>query len=145
MPGSGIYYVNKIVFDDGSETSSAKGIPQVFEYTLNYSDFSDAALTDYVDIIEDFKHIVSISLKPSVSFAGTGITELKSFIGIPSAPYFVASEWDLLASVSDSNYQLVSDVALDGNTPLRVTLESVGANLDQLTQGQIVLTIKYYN
>lgn len=145
MPGSGTYYVNKIVFDDGSEASSAKGIPQVFEYTLNYSDFSAPALTDYVDVIEDFKNIVFISLKPNISFVGSGITELRSFIGVPSDPYSIASEWDLLAPVSDSNYQLVSGVAMDGSTPLRITLESVGANLNQLTQGQITLTVRYYS
>jgi hypothetical protein len=145
MPGSGTYYVNKIVFDDGSETASVFGVPKVYQYTFNFSDFSEPSLTDYIDIIEDFRQIVSIELKPTIAFSGTGVTELKSFIGTPSDPYFISSEWDLLAPVSDSNYQIATDVFLDGSTPIRVSLESVGANLDQLSQGQIMITIKYYS
>lgn len=143
MAGSGIQYINRIIFDDSSETNSVKGLPKVAIYEITYDMLSEVALTTYIDIPVDYDELVSIEIRPKVAFVGTGITELVSFLGDDMNTYSIASEHNLLAAVSPSNYQRTVGVNLD-STILRLTVDSVGANLDQLTVGSFDLVIKYF-
>lgn len=142
MAGSGTNYINRIIFDDGSETNSVKGLPKVAEYEITYNMLSDTGLTTYIDIPVDYNEILSIEIRPKIVFVGTGITELVSFLGDDNNAYSISSEHNLLAAVAPGNYQRTVSINLDSTT-LRLTVEAVGANLDQLTSGSFDLIIKY--
>lgn len=125
--------------------------------TVNYTDFSTAGLTRTVDILNpgevNYKVLAS-SVVVITPFAGTGVTNLNMELGFHvsggGAEGALVASYDILpyafAQSRDQNNftNIVPTGLVTGvSIPVAVTATAVGANLDQLTAGQLQVMITY--
>lgn len=116
-------------------------------YTIGFADISTAALTNTFNLLNVPAGAIveNIILKVDTAFVGTGITVLESEIGYTGAPAATNPAWDLLDTVSDTNFQNsnVNSPLSFAAVQLQATFTATGANLDQLTDGSMTVRIKY--
>jgi (2Fe-2S) ferredoxin len=119
----------------------------IADYTINYTDISTAALTNFFNLLNLPAGAIleNVIVKSNTAFVGTGISILSSEVGIVGNTSAVNTSFDMLASVTSTNFQNSNfNSPLDFNAvQLIATFTAVGANLDQLTAGQVLVRIKY--
>jgi len=123
------------------EVSLTGGISWI-KITKTYSEFSTAATTNTIDLYTlPAKGVLhNTFIKHSSQFQGGGITEYTVSVGITGNLQKYALKTDVFQSVGDQNYgQYVYGAIEDfGNTvTMKITAESVGANLNAATQGSV--------
>jgi len=117
-------------------------------FSFPHTDFTGfAALTGDIEIASLVAKglIEQIVVKHTTLFVGSGITSLKADVGITGDLTRYLALFDLLAAVADTTFnQSISNELHDFGavTSLRLQLTAVGANLDQLTDGDVDVYIK---
>jgi len=129
----------------GGAGSSANA-PQTF--TFDYTALQTGAL---VNTIEAFslagRSIIEyVGIKTTTAFAGTGITDLGLEIGLASDPDKYLESYDGIAPVGDSNSSFGSTFygpeSFASATSIKLKATAIGANLDQLSQGEVEIYVK---
>jgi len=119
----------------------------IADYTINYTDISTAALTNTANLLNLPAGAIleSVTVKSNTAFVGTGITDLGIEVGFTGTPTGIATSFDILAAVTDTNFQnsnFNSPISFSA-IQLLATFTAIGANLDQLTAGQVLVRVKY--
>lgn len=104
--------------------------------------FSAAALTNQVPLFQlDKKCILhGIRIKHSVSFAGGGISAYTVSVGDISNAARFASAFDVFQAASPTAFELSDNFYMENDSvavQIYATATSVGANLNQATQGLV--------
>lgn len=111
------------------------------EYTFPYSAFSAGALVQSLAVASITGRVISqVEVKHSVAFVGTGVTAVVTRVGISGEEDRYSTDFDVASVVAVSNFKR-SILHLQEDASVTITLESVGANLDQLTAGSITVRI----
>lgn len=118
------------------------------KYTIGHAALQAAALTNNATLLTlPIRGVVTgILMKTSTAFAGTGITAYTLSVGIAGSEEKYLPDYDALAAASGGNYT-VSSVATGGEDfaateAIKVFATSVGANLNQSTQGSVDIWVK---
>ena len=114
------------------------------KYTLPYTSFQIAALTNSVPVITLQPRTVVMAglLKQSVTFVGSGISALGITLGVSGNTAKYAISLNALGTVSDSSFSTLTGAIndLQGFTTgvsLLATATALGANLSALTAGSL--------
>ena len=116
------------------------------KYLVNYSDLSSGLTINDVELFSlTGKGIIrSVIISHNTQFQGPGLTSLKANVGLTGDLKRYSSDFEATAVPGDGVYQIVdysdfpSKIAA---TSVRVSAESTGCNLNQLTQGQLEIQI----
>lgn len=128
--GGRVYYQSEIQFGTVATNAGA---------SLTYSDYVK-------DFIPTSARINNIAIQLNASFAGTGITSLLLDIGTSTNPTAYYTGYDLMQAASNTSF---IDIAINSiqnigvNTDIYLTFTAVGANLDQLTNGDFFFKATY--
>lgn len=112
------------------------------KYTNAHTAFQTAATTNEIELVSlpANEVMVGILIKHSVLFAGTGITDYNISVGLSGETDRWVFKFDVTQAVADSAQDSVMFLYLgsvSSTTSIRITAESVGANLDQSTAGSV--------
>lgn len=119
--------------------------PAWFAFTFDHEDFQDASLARNIEAyslgIAAVLH--GLILRPTIAFAGTGITAYTLSVGLAGDLERYTSQFDMMAAVSNTNFLNSGPVMEARNmgavTSIRLSAVSEGANLDQSTAGALTL------
>lgn len=137
----------------GSGFSAA--IPAVSTYLKKveigvlYTDFATAGLTKSNTLfsLPAGGIVVFIRLKPIAVFTGVGVTSFFLSVGIAGGIQDLMTEYSLLGlGVADDEYsESFSAQSFNYNNPVNILISarSVGANLDQMSQGNAIIELYY--
>lgn len=120
------------------------GSPVLKEVTLAYGDFSAAGLTNTINalLLPAKSVVMAVKGRVGTAFAGSGISALAFNVGITGTDDKYISALDGTSAGNDSD--LTGSVEADSSTTQTVVkATATGANLDQLTQGSLVVSILY--
>ena len=143
---NGLFGWVDLVYDGTKFVNMSESTASVTHWTpvdFDYTDFQTAALTNTVTIytLADGEEFTSIRAIPTVSMAGTGITDVKISVGLAAAPEKYIPDFDA-DQTADSFYESSFDDEMFGTpTAIIATITAVGANLDQLSAGDITFKI----
>lgn len=112
--------------------------------TLNYSDVgiflnSRNAVVDFLDLPAG-AILRGIAVRTMVAFAGPGISDVTCQIGIGSSFGQFINSYDLASAPADQNFQNSGEAYIGSwanTTAIYASLAASGANLNQLTSGQL--------
>lgn len=112
------------------------------KYTVSHADLQAAALTNDIELfsLPAKAAIHNVVIKHSVAFAGTGITAYDLSVGIASNLDKYSSAFDVFQAAGSSVGQATAAFDFEdfvSSTSIRVAATSVGANLDQSTDGSV--------
>lgn len=117
--------------------------------TINYNDapFLVAALAanEAAVAVPTGFAIDEARIQLATSFAGTGITTLTCTVGVASNEALVMRQFDLLQTTAGPCKDTISSsisFSSAGNTSVKIYLTAAGANLDQLSAGQVKLEVR---
>jgi len=116
--------------------------------TIPYTAFAAAALTSTIDLgvtVPILGVVEAFCVKHSAAFTGGAVSAVTLDIGITGVEDKYASAIDVFQAIGDDVFTAgqVADVPnFAGTTALRIRATSVGANLDQLSQGSVDVWIK---
>lgn len=111
------------------------------EYIFPYSAFSTAALTNSLAVTSVTGRVISqVEVKHSTAFVGTGVTAVSARIGIAGEQDRYSTDFDIVSAVAPDNFKRTI-LNLQEDAAIIITLESEGANLDQLSAGDVVVRL----
>ena len=118
---------------------------------IDYSELSAAALSNTIIIknsIPPTARVMNVLVVPEIQFDSVGdiVTALTADVGISGSPSEFVNAFDILSAPSSTNFVDTAYNSLVLNnigTALRLKVDSVGANLDQLTAGQLKVAMTY--
>jgi len=116
-------------------------VPACKKYTVNESALTAAAGTED-EVLFNLPargKLVGINVKTSTAFAGAGITAVTVSIGDSSSPTFYTSNYDVLAAVSDTNFQdtqMFKSSTMAARDVL-MRFNCTGANCNAMTAGGV--------
>lgn len=122
--------------------TTAESVQSMISVTMSYVAFQTAATTSTVlaHTLPANRSLFALITKHSQSFTGAGITTVSVDVGITGAPTQFINAFNVsqatAASAQDSSLVLFYPAAATG---INVRIKSVGANLNALTQGSLVL------
>lgn len=165
-PDTSLHVAGSVKIVDGSEglekvlTSDANGLAtwaapvvKTLKFTKTYADFSAAALTNTINLVVLPAGSVVLTAKAKHSAAFTGGTVSDTTVDVGDSDYSAAAN-ELINALNVFNAPADSPTgqkASPGNslgntlttTQLTATVTTVGANIDQLTQGSVDIWISY--
>jgi hypothetical protein len=116
-------------------------IPTWMKFSVVHTQFQVAALTTDIELyaMPATGIIGAAVMKPTIAWAGTGITEYFLSLGLTANLQKYMGYFSVTPAVS-ATYQLVSQILNDvpnftAATSIRIAAQSVGANLNQSTAG----------
>lgn len=118
----------------------------VTKYSLDYTDFSTAGLTNSIELLSlPAKGIIKAGIiKHSTAFSGGSISAYTVSVGITGTLEKHIPAFNVFQSVGGSAFAIYSlfDIeSFSAATSIKVTATSVGANLDQATAGAVDIWI----
>ena len=125
-------------FDSGSGGSATS--PTWQEYTINYTDFTAAAMVENIELanLPADTVIHGVQIKPTTSFGGGGISGYDLSVGLAGDFERFASDFDVTTAVTATNHQdsLVYDTPdTVSSVSVRIRATSTGVNLNNATGG----------
>lgn len=127
----------------GGVLAASNAVPFWRKYTVTHSQFQAAGMSNSVElfVLPAGGIVHAVKIKPSILFAGTGITDYKVSVGITGNLTKYAAAFDVDAAVSDTNFQLSTTVGGEthaaAGTSIKAAATTTGANLDQSTAGSV--------
>jgi hypothetical protein len=121
--------------------NSATGLSWL-KFTVSHTALQAAALTNDIALysLPAGGNLHGVKMKASTAFAGTAISGYSCSVGLSGDTQRYASNFDVLAAVAATNF-LISDVTDSrdngSSVSIRIAAVSVGANLNQSTQGVV--------
>lgn len=112
----------------------------------SYTDFSTAALTNTIDLfpLPAKTQVSNTFIKHDSQFLGAGITGYTVKCGVVGSLQKLAIPFDVTQVVSDTtarNHTYGGAFDMANTTLLKITADSLGANLDQATNGVVQIQI----
>lgn len=117
------------------------------KYTVTHTQLQAAALTNDIELLSlpAYGVIEALLLKHSIQFAGSGITAYAVGVGITGDLERYAGPFNVLQAVGNAAHEVSNVKAIEsvtGATSIRLSAESVGANLDQSTAGSLDIWLR---
>ena len=116
------------------------------KYDLDYTDFSAASLNNDIALFilgaKEFIHEIVISHE--TSFSGGAISDYSVSVGVTGNLDKLASSYDVYQSTGADVAQISTCnefLSKTSTTTVRINATSVGANLDQATQGAVSIWV----
>jgi hypothetical protein len=111
------------------------------EFLYSYTDFSTGALINTLNVVTLVgKTISQARIKHSTAFAGAGITDYNIRLGIAGELDRYLTDFDVMQAVSTSAKKR-SILNLEEDVTVQITAESVGANLNAATAGNVSIQL----
>lgn len=133
----------------GGELVAMSILPRWKKISLAYTDFQAASTTKQADLftLPAAAVVHAVKIKPSVTFAGTSITDVKISVGTTGTPTKYAAAYDVDAAVGDAVFQVSSTVGGETHASAGAALVaqavSTGANLSALSAGAVDVWVLY--
>lgn len=121
--------------------------PSWKKVTKTYTDFSAASLTNNISIytLQPKEILHSVTIKCTTQFSGTLITSILSSVGISGTlALFIQGTTNMTGSIVGTDGNITSTAFFQNygaTTDVRLTLVSIGAFLNVLTQGVIEIQL----
>lgn len=126
--------------------------PKWFRNQIGYSTLvalggATTAGNGVVFTLNPFSVVEAVLIKHSAAFTGSGITGVTVSLGVTGDATKYTSAFDINQAAAGTTYQVSSVTAaandIAAGEDVRIFVNSVGANLNQLTAGQFEIWIKY--
>lgn len=135
-----------VIIDDSNNVTGvaeASVLPVWKKFTVTHTALQAAALTNDIELhsLVALGVVHSVVIKPTVQFAGTGITGYVVSVGLAAALNKYTLDFNVKQAVGDAVFEAsspgVSPEDFGSATSIRIAATSVGANLDQSTAGSV--------